>query len=66
VGEIIRTELGWSGSLICLDCIDVADLDFVDVGPRLEPSGTFPVVVKSLVFPSAHGRPDLSAGVERG
>jgi len=55
VGEILRTELGWTGPLVCLDGIDIGEFDFIDVGTRIEPSGTFPVVVKTLVFPSAGG-----------
>jgi ethanolamine utilization protein EutA len=52
IGRILRSELGWSGPMVCLDGISVGEFDFVDVGTRMEPSGTFPVVVKSLVFPA--------------
>jgi ethanolamine utilization protein EutA len=51
IGEIVRSELGWTGPLVCLDAISVGEFDFVDVGHRMEPSGTYPVVVKSLMFP---------------
>jgi ethanolamine utilization protein EutA len=53
IGEIMRSELGWTGPVVCLDAISVGAFDFVDVGHRLEPSGTFPVVVKSLMFPAS-------------
>jgi ethanolamine utilization protein EutA len=52
LGEVLRTEVGWRGPLVCLDGISVGEFDFVDIGSRRDPSGTFPVVVKSLVFPT--------------
>jgi ethanolamine utilization protein EutA len=52
IGQILRSELGWTGPLVCLDGISVGEFDFVDIGNRMEPSGTFPVVVKSLMFPA--------------
>ena len=56
VGAVLRTELGWTGPLVCLDGIDVGEFDFIDIGTALEPSGTYPVVVKTLVFPVAGSR----------
>jgi ethanolamine utilization protein EutA len=52
VGEILRSELGWTAPIVCLDGISVGAFDFIDIGARMEPSGTYPVIVKSLMFPA--------------
>ena len=57
LGAVLRDELGVSG-VIALDSLDLGELDYVDVGAPLAPSGVVPVIVKSLVFlaePSARG-----------
>ena len=54
LGAILRDELGISGDLLVLDGIALADLDYVDLGRIRLPSGTVPVTIKTLVFPSEH------------
>lgn len=39
-------------ALVCLDGIDLSDLDYLDVGDVATPTGAVPVTVKSLVFAS--------------
>lgn len=51
IGTILREELGVSGPIVSLDGIDLQELDYVDIGTPIEPSGVLPVVVKSLAFP---------------
>lgn len=53
IGHILQKEIGWPGQVLCLDGIRVDDFDFVDIGSRMDPSGAYPVVVKSLVYPDA-------------
>ena len=36
--------------LVCVDQIQLSDLDFIDLGAVLPEKGVVPVVVKSLVF----------------
>ncbi|HEV2010486.1 MAG TPA: ethanolamine ammonia-lyase reactivating factor EutA [Candidatus Limnocylindria bacterium] len=50
LGTILRDELRFTGELITLDGLELGDLDYIDVGAPLPPSGVVPVVVKSLVF----------------
>ncbi len=50
LGSILRAELGVSDDLVVVDGIRVTDLDFIDLGGLLEPSGVLPVTVKSLLF----------------
>ncbi len=50
VGRVLTEESGFSGDLVCLDGIEVGDLDYVDIGTEIENSRTVPVVVKNLVF----------------
>ncbi|WP_312530625.1 ethanolamine ammonia-lyase reactivating factor EutA [Paracoccus sp. (in: a-proteobacteria)] len=50
IGRILREELGFDGDLVCLDGIQLKDLDFVDIGSLMEPPGVIPLVIKSLLF----------------
>lgn len=62
VGMHCRLEAGVT-PLISIDGIMLDEFDFIDIGTILETSGAVPVVIKSLVFPSAGlGR----AGFEEG
>jgi ethanolamine utilization protein EutA len=56
VGHLLREELGLSGPLICLDGLELRELDYVDIGSVIEPTGVVPVVIKSLLFGAAGGR----------
>lgn len=53
LGGILQHELGWAGPVVALDGIDTGDLDFVDIGRPVGVSGSLPVTVKSLVFPTS-------------
>ena len=73
LGRIARCELGAPpGAFLCLDSLDLADLDFVDVGTPLLPAKVVPVVVKSLLFgggapaPVPGAGPRHDGGAERG
>lgn len=50
LGNIIVEDIGFSGDVICLDGIDVGELDYVDIGSEIQYSRTVPVIVKNLVF----------------
>lgn len=53
LGRLLHEELHLDGQLVSIDGISLRELDFVDVGEILEPAGVVPVVIKSLLFPSA-------------
>lgn len=55
LGRILREELRLDGSIVSADGIQLQELDFVDVGEVLDPPGVIPIVIKSLLFPSAPG-----------
>lgn len=42
--------------VLCIDGVEVSDLDFLDLGSFLPGTGALPVVVKSLLFPTAEAR----------
>ena len=50
VGQVLQDEMGVRSPLICVDQIQLSDLDFIDIGAVLPEKGVVPVVVKSLVF----------------
>ena len=50
VGTILREDFAIDNALLCLDGVTLDDFDFIDLGKTLEPSGTVPVTIKSLVF----------------
>jgi ethanolamine utilization protein EutA len=50
LGAVLRDELRLSGDLITLDNLELGELDYIDVGAPVPPSGVVPVIVKSLVF----------------
>jgi ethanolamine utilization protein EutA len=50
VGTILKHEFGIQNELLCIDGVILRDFDFIDLGKTLEPSGTVPVTIKSLVF----------------
>jgi ethanolamine utilization protein EutA len=52
LGAVLREELGFEGGLITLDGLDVGDLDYIDIGAPVPPSGVVPVIVKTLLFPA--------------
>src|SRR5215470_16132109 len=50
IGRILTEELGFKGDLVSIDGVELAELDFVDVGELISPPGVVPVVIKSLLF----------------
>ncbi len=52
LGRVLRDELGVAGPLVVIDGLELRELDYIDVGTLVRPSGVVPVVIKSLVFPS--------------
>jgi ethanolamine utilization protein EutA len=53
LGKVLRDEMHFKGDLVTLDGLELGDLDYIDVGSPVPPSGVVPVIVKSLVFPEA-------------
>jgi ethanolamine utilization protein EutA len=50
VGALLCDEAGWLGDVVSLDSVALQELDFVDVGELMLPSGVVPLVIKSLIF----------------
>lgn len=50
VGRHIVAELQTGRQVVSIDCVDLSDFDFIDVGEPIPGSNVVPVVVKSLVF----------------
>lgn len=50
LGRLLDRELGLGRPLVSIDGVELADLDFVDIGELLDPPGVVPVVIKSLLF----------------
>ena len=50
VGTILKNEFGLANDILSIDGITLRDFDYIDLGTVLEPSGTVPVTIKSLVF----------------
>jgi ethanolamine utilization protein EutA (predicted chaperonin) len=58
VGHLLTDELGVTAEMAIIDGLRLGDLDHVDLGAVREPSGTIPVVVKSLVFGARPAQPE--------
>lgn len=51
LGRVLVDDVGWHHpSLVCLDGLDLSDLDYLDIGLPSRNGGACPVVVKSLLF----------------
>jgi ethanolamine utilization protein EutA len=50
VGNILKNDFGLKNDILAIDGVTLHDFDFIDLGKVLEPSGTVPVTIKSLVF----------------
>jgi ethanolamine utilization protein EutA len=50
LGALLVEEAGLERPLVVLDSIELASLDYLDVGQYLDPPGVVPVVIKSLLF----------------
>jgi ethanolamine utilization protein EutA len=49
-GRLMHHELNWSGKIVCLDGVELHELDYIDLGELIAPPGVVPVVIKSLLF----------------
>jgi ethanolamine utilization protein EutA len=50
VGTILKNDFQLDNDVLAIDGVTLHDFDFIDLGKTLEPSGTIPVTIKSLVF----------------
>ena len=50
VGNILKADFELKNDVLAIDGVTLHDFDFIDLGKALEPSGTVPVTIKSLVF----------------
>jgi ethanolamine utilization protein EutA len=50
VGNILKNDFELKNDVLAIDGVTLHDFDFIDLGKALEPSGTVPVTIKSLVF----------------
>jgi len=50
VGAVLCDEAGWLGDVVSLDSVALQELDFVDVGELMLPSGAVPLVLRSRIF----------------
>jgi ethanolamine utilization protein EutA len=52
LGRLLVAELGWTEPLVVVDGITVADLDHLEIGRPMGRSGSLPVTITSLEFPT--------------
>lgn len=50
VGSLLKLERKVKNEVLSIDGVTLSDFDFIDIGNVLQPSGTVPVTIKSLVF----------------
>ena len=50
VGTVLKNDFELKNDVLAIDGVILHDFDFIDLGKALEPSGTVPVTIKSLVF----------------
>jgi ethanolamine utilization protein EutA (predicted chaperonin) len=62
LGGILADELGIDTGVVAIDGLELADLDYIDIGEPIVPAGTVPVVIKSLVFAHDGSIGDAMAG----
>jgi ethanolamine utilization protein EutA (predicted chaperonin) len=51
-GRLLHRELSWPGKIVCIDGVELHELDYIDVGELIAPPGVVPVLIKSLLFAS--------------
>jgi ethanolamine utilization protein EutA len=67
LGGILNEELHVTSALVCIDGLQLVELDYVDVGELIQPAHVVPVVVKSLAFASnEHAAPRVKEVLLRG
>jgi ethanolamine utilization protein EutA len=52
LGIHLKEEMHFKGAVVSIDGLELKDFEFIDVGAIIESSGSVPVVIKSLIFPS--------------
>jgi ethanolamine utilization protein EutA len=57
LGHILEHELHLGRHVVSIDGIQLREFDYVDIGEVMRPTNAVPVVIKSLLFPSAHDHP---------
>lgn len=57
LGHILEHELHLGRRVVSIDGIQLHEFDYVDIGEVMRPTNAVPVVIKSLLFPSAHVHP---------
>jgi len=57
LGLHFKEEMGLANPVISIDGIALQELDYIDIGAFIPSSGSVPVVVKSLIFPTAAQHP---------
>lgn len=53
VGRILSREFGHAQGLVVVDGVQLAELDFLDLGAMIAPANVVPVIIKSLLFPAS-------------
>ena len=53
IGIHLREEMKIAAPVISIDGITLSEFDYIDIGEIIPSSGSVPVVIKSLVFPSS-------------
>jgi len=53
LGIHLREETRLASPIVSLDGLQLNEFDYIDIGVMLESSGAVPVVIKSLIFPTA-------------
>jgi ethanolamine utilization protein EutA len=56
LGLHLREDMGLALPVVSIDGIDLREFDYIDIGTMIPSSGAVPVVIKSLVFPTAIAR----------
>lgn len=52
VGANIAERLGDHNKVISIDGVELREFDYIDIGEVIQPAGSVPVIIKSLVFPT--------------
>jgi ethanolamine utilization protein EutA len=53
LGLHVRDDMALALPVVSIDGIDLREFDYIDIGTMIPTSGAVPVVIKSLVFPTA-------------
>ena len=55
LGRVLRDEVAAGGQIVSVDGLKLRDLDYVDIGEMIQPTGVVPVIIKTLLFPAGSG-----------